>query len=81
MGQTTSRYTTPLRPLHTRCRLQKLWGKLNNCRKILRENLPGLIAAYRKVTALLGHRINGITTNITHARGRKSQKSNFIVPT
>lgn len=47
---------------------------------ILREHLPGSIATYRKVTALSGHRIDSITTNITHSRVRNTQKPNDIVP-
>lgn len=80
MGQTTSHYTTSLRPLHTRCRLQKLWGKLNNCREILRENLPGLIAAYGKVTALSGQATASTALLPTsHMRESETPKSRMIL--
>ncbi|CAI7591462.1 unnamed protein product [Penicillium glandicola] len=45
----------------------------------VRKDLPGLITAYRKITAPPGYSINSIATNIKHARVRDTLEPNAIV--
>ena len=49
-------------------------------RDTVRDNLPGLISAYRNITALSGYRVNGIAANVTHARVGNRPESNSVVP-
>jgi hypothetical protein len=46
----------------------------------VQDNISGLIAAYRNITALPGYRINGIAANVTHDRVGNTPESNVVVP-
>ncbi|KAJ5632856.1 hypothetical protein N7490_009195 [Penicillium lividum] len=72
-------YYTPDLPYGDYLTNSTIGGRLI-ARDTVRDNISGLIAAYRNITALPGYRINGIAANVTHARVGNTPESNAVVP-